>query len=107
MRQDQNGTLAQAYPVPNIARKVWETFLMFRVPDGSGTHSKANSLKEDGFDATKLDAIYKFTNDNSHMTGAGFSPALVQETAKVLDELFEMMEAISPEHFRILDRATQ
>lgn len=108
MRQDQNGTLAQAYPVPNIARKVWETFLMFRVPDGSiSPHSKAKSLKEDGFDATKLDAIYKFTNDNSHMTGAGFSPALVQETAKVLDELFEMMEAISPEHFRILDRATQ
>lgn len=106
MRQDQNGTLAQAYPVPNIARKVWETFLMFRVPDGGSPHSKANSLKEAGFDATKLDAIYKFTNDNSHMTGAGFSPALVQETTKVLDELFEMMETISPDHFRILDQAT-
>lgn len=107
MRRDQNGTLAQAYPVPNIARKVWETFLMFRVPDGSSVHSKAESLKEEGVDAIKLDAIYKFTNDNSHLTGAGFSPALVQETAKVLDELFEIMEKISPEHFRILDRATQ
>jgi hypothetical protein len=64
------------------------------------------ALKSEGFDAQKLDAIYKFTNDQSHITGGGFDPALVPETQKVLGEIFEMMEAISPDHFRILNAST-
>jgi len=40
------------------------------------------------------------------ITGAGFNPALVPETKKVVKELFEMMEAISPNHFTIIDNAT-
>lgn len=63
-------------------------------------------LKADGFDEQKLDAIYKFTNDQSHITGSGFDPALVPETKKVIKELFEMMEKISPGHFRIIDEVT-
>lgn len=107
MRADQDGTIAKAYPVPNIARKVWETFLYYRVPNGKNPHTKTTALKEQGYDALKLDAIYKFTNDQSHMTGGGFDPALVPETKKVLDELFEMMELISPEHFNVLNEATK
>jgi wobble nucleotide-excising tRNase len=106
MRAEQDGTLMRAYLVPNIARKVWDTFLMFRVPDGQDNYSKMDQLKEAGFDALKLDAIYKFTNSQSHITGGGFDPSLVPETQKVLDELFEMMKLVSPEHFAILDKAT-
>ncbi|PZO50467.1 MAG: hypothetical protein DCF16_13030 [Alphaproteobacteria bacterium] len=106
MRADQDGTIAQAYPVPNVARKVWETFLMFRVPNGQSPYSKIDQLKKDGFDPQKLDAIYKFTNDQSHITGSGFDPSLVPEAQKILSEIFEMMEKIAPEHFAILDKAT-
>jgi hypothetical protein len=63
-------------------------------------------FKSAGYDAQKLDAIYKFTNDQSHMTGGGFDPALVPETKKVLAQIFEMMETIAPEHYRILSEAT-
>lgn len=107
MRADQNGTIMKAYPVPNIARKVWETFLMFRVPSGQNPYNKMETLKQEGFDPLKLDAIYKFTNDQSHMTGAGFNPALVPETKKVLEEMFEIMQKAAPGHFSILDQATQ
>jgi len=106
MRVEQDGSIMRAYPVPNIARKVWDTFLMFRVPSGTSQYQKMEQLKKDGFDPQKLDAIYKFTNEQSHMTGGGFDPALVPETKKVLDELFEMMQAIAADHFGILDRAT-
>ncbi len=106
MQAAQDGSIMQAYPVPNIARKVWDTFLMFQVPNGDSQYRKMAVLKADGFDEQKLDAIYKFTNDQSHISGAGFDPSLVPETQKVLGELFEMMEAIAPKHFAVLDEAT-
>ena len=106
LRDEQDDSIAKAYPVPNIARKVWDTFLMFSVPNGGTPYSKMEELKVAGRDAQKLDAIYKFTNDQSHITGSGFNPALVPETKKVVKELFEMMEEIAPNHFAVLDRAT-
>jgi wobble nucleotide-excising tRNase len=106
LRDEQDGSIAKAYPVPNIARKVWDTFLMFSVPNGKSSYKKMDELKTSGFDKQKLDAVYKFTNDQSHITGSGFDPSLVPETQKVVKELFEMMEAIAPSHFKIIDQAT-
>jgi wobble nucleotide-excising tRNase len=106
MRAEQDGTIMRAYPVPNMARKAWDSFLLYRVPDGRGTYAKMELLKAEGHDALKLDAIYKFTNDQSHITGSGFDPALVPETQKVLAELFEMMQTLAPEHYAVLDRST-
>ena len=103
---EQNDSIARAYPIPNIARKVWETFLLFAVPNSDNFYVKMNILKESGHDAQKLDAIYKFTNDQSHVTGSGFDPSLVPEAKKVTKELFEMMAAVFPQHYKILDAAT-
>lgn len=106
LRDEQDDSIAKAYPISNIARKVWDTFLMFAVPNGKRTYQKMEELKTYGKDAQKLDAIYKFTNDQSHITGSGFDPSLVSEAKKVVNELFEMMEEISPDHFKIIDRVT-
>jgi hypothetical protein len=103
MRAEQDGTLMRAYPVPNIARKVWE---MYRIPNSETPYRKMDVLKAAGFNAQKLDAVYKYTNDQSHITGAGFDPALVPETQKVLSQLFVMMQEIAPDHFAVLDAAT-
>ena len=96
-----DGTIGQAYPIPNIARKALETFLMFRVPNGNTQYRKMETLKPH-FDENKLTAIYKFTNDLSHITGKGFDPALVQETQNNVKYLLEMMEKVFPEHYKIL-----
>lgn len=106
MRAAQDGSIMQAYPVPNIARKVWDSFLMFRVPNGQGPYQQLEELKRAGFDSQKLDAIHKFVNDNSHITGGGFDPALVPETQNTLAHIFDMMRTIAPEHYDVLDRAT-
>ncbi len=99
---ESDGTIKQAYPIPNIARKVLDTFLMFRVPNGSKSqYEKLESLKSE-FDNNKLTAIYKFTNDQSHITGKGFDPSLVAETQKNVKYLLEMIEAVSPKHYEII-----
>jgi len=101
-----DGTIAQAYPIPNIARKVLDTFLTFRVPCGGSMYSKLEKIKNTtNFDKNKLTAIYKFVNNQSHITGSGFNPALVPETQKNVRYLLEMIEKIFPEHYKILETA--
>lgn len=97
-----DGTIASVYHIPNIARKVLDTFLMFRVPDGSGTYQKLEKLS---FDEDKKTAIYKFVNDQSHITGKGFDPSLVPETQNNVKYLLEMMKSVFPEHFDILENS--
>jgi wobble nucleotide-excising tRNase len=106
MRAEQDESIAKAYNIPNIARKVFDTFLMFSIPNGGTQYSKVQELKRLGHDGQKLDAVYKFTNDQSHITGAGFNPALVPEAKKAVDTLFEMMEGIAPTHYKVLEQAT-
>ena len=101
-----DGTIAQAYPIPNIARKVLDTFLLFRVPCGGSNYSKLKKIGETTkFDNNKITAIYKFTNDQSHITGSGFNPALVPETQKNVEYLLEMIKAVFPEHYKILQES--
>jgi len=51
------------------------------------------------FDEHKKTAIYKFVNDQSHPTGKGFDPALVEETKTNIGFLLEMIEALAPVHY--------
>lgn len=95
-----DGTIASVYHIPNIARKVLEYFLMIMVPNSESMHKKMESLK---FDDNKKTAIYKFTNDQSHITGNGFAPSLVQESQNNVKYLLEMMRYVFPEHYKILE----
>lgn len=96
-----DGTIENAYSMPNIARKLLDTFLMFRVPNRETPYKKLELLKP-YFDERKLSAIYKFTNDQSHITGKGLDPSLVAETRKNVQYLLEMIEKVFPEHYEIL-----
>lgn len=91
-----DGTILSCYHVPNVARKVLETFLDFHVPSKKKLYGK---LDETVFDPHKKTAIYKFTNDLSHFTGKGFDPALVAETQKNTAYLLEMIETVAPLHY--------
>jgi wobble nucleotide-excising tRNase len=98
---ESDGSIASIYHIPNVARKVLDTFLMFRVPNGENSYKKMERLV---FDENKKIAIYKFTNDQSHITGDGFDPSLVPEAQKNIQYLLEMMNAVFPEHYQILEQ---
>jgi wobble nucleotide-excising tRNase len=97
-----DGTIESVYHIPNLARKLLESFLMMMVPNSDGLYSKIESLD---FDENKKTAIYKFTNDLSHITGKGFDPSLVQESQNNVKYLMEMMESVFPEHYEILKKS--
>lgn len=95
-----DGTIANAYKMPNIARKLLDSFLMFRVPKNTNTF---NRLQEISYDEEKKASIYKFANDQSHITGSGFDPSLVPEAKNCITDLLDMMKAVDPDHFRYLE----
>ena len=99
-----DGTIDSVYHMPNIARKVLDSFLMIMVPDNSSAYQK---LEQIDFDKNKKTAIYKFTNDQSHVTGKGFDPSLVSESQNVIAYLLEMMKTIFPGHYAILENSVR
>jgi wobble nucleotide-excising tRNase len=99
-----DGTIGSVYPIPNIARKVLDNFLMIMVPDNSSPYQK---LEQIDFDKNKKTAIYKFTNDQSHITGKGFDPSLISESQNVVNYLLEMMNAVFPSHYSVLENSVR
>jgi wobble nucleotide-excising tRNase len=91
-----DGTIAGCYHIPNVTRKVLETFLDFHVPERKSLYAK---LADVMFDENKKTAIYKFANDLSHFTGQGFEPGLVQESQKNTAYLLEMINTLAPKHY--------
>ena len=88
--------------MPNIARKLLDSFLMFRVPTTDNTF---NRLREIKYDDEKKTAIYKFVNDQSHITGSGFDPSLVPEAKNCVRDLLDMMKAVDPDHYKYLEKS--
>jgi wobble nucleotide-excising tRNase len=102
-KYNEDVCIASVYNLPNIARKFLETFLMFRVPNNKTLFDKLQEIQtHTNFDENKIASIYKFVNDQSHMTGRGFDPSLVQETQKTIAYLFEFIQAAFKEHYDIL-----
>jgi wobble nucleotide-excising tRNase len=98
-----DGTIAGCYHIPNVTRKVLETFLDFFVPGKSSLYAKLSEIK---FDENKKTAIYKFANDLSHFTGQGFEPGLVQESQKNVSYLLELIRTLAPQHYDGMVAAT-
>ena len=92
--------IEDVYNIPNIGRKVLETFLTFRIPTSESLYQK---LQKINFDENKKTSIYKFFNDLSHLTGSGFHPSLIQESKKNVKYLLEMIKSSFKEHYDILE----
>jgi wobble nucleotide-excising tRNase len=97
-----DGTIGSVYHLPNIARKVLDNFLMIIVPNNQSSYKKLEQIE---FETNKKTAIYKFTNDQSHITGKGFNPSLVSEAQNNISYLLEMMETVFPEHYDVLKKS--
>ena len=93
-----DGTVANSYHIPNIVRKVLETFLA-QHSTGDSFYGLLNNLD---YDETKKSALYKYTNDQSHPTLSGLDPALVGETQTNIKHLLEMIKTVAPVHYDAL-----
>lgn len=93
--------LAVLYPLPNIARRVLETFLAFKYPSLSsdGLHKMLEVVP---FEPAKKIRIHRFTDSYSHsdrIDDHGMDMTLLSEAPQIMKEILELIEATDKQHF--------
>ena len=93
--------LTQFYGMPNIARRMIETFLAYRFPDCSGDLIKR--FERVDFDAAKKTRILRLLNTYSHSSGISdpeHDPSILAETQEVLKLILELMKTLDEIHYQ-------
>lgn len=93
-------SLEHHYGLPNIARRLVESFLAFRFPDASGDLSPR--LERVEFDSSKKTRILRLLNTYSHAGAVGepeHDLSLLAEVQPVLQDVLEMMKVVDPDHY--------
>jgi wobble nucleotide-excising tRNase len=103
------GEIEKFYHYPNIARRVLEAFLAFRLPNSAHTWEN-NSFKSDmhvylhevGFDKAKTIRILNFLNAHSHNArpddSVDHDESILLETPRVLLDVLALMEHADSNH---------
>jgi len=96
----KNG-LAQFYGLPNISRRLLETFLAHRFPDCSGDLTKR--FDRVVYDVEKKTRILRLLNTYSHSGGISdpeHDPSVLAETGEVMKAILEMMKTVDHDHYQ-------
>ncbi|CAG2150751.1 hypothetical protein LMG19282_03842 [Cupriavidus campinensis] len=89
------------YAIPNIARRLLESFLAFRVPDKPG--ELFQKLEAVQYDTAKKTRILRFLHTYSHFDQVAepdHDLSLLSETPAILQEVLALIRKCDPEHFR-------
>ena len=101
--RSSKGGLERNYYLPNVARRLLESFLAFRLPHIAGDlWKKLQSTKLD--EPTKI-RVLRFVHTHSHSDLIGdpeHDPALLGEAKSVLCDLLELIQVEDPEHYQAM-----
>ncbi|MGV1017956.1 MAG: AAA family ATPase [Fluviibacter phosphoraccumulans] len=92
-------SLQTYYELPNLARRLLEAFLVFKVPDEKTLYARLEAVD---FDPPKKTRILRFLDTNSHaeQISEGFDDAsALAEAPEVLRDLLELIEKHDNQHF--------
>lgn len=97
---DEETGLQQYYHLPNIARRLLESFLAFRQPSKSGELRQQLDLID--CDVAKKTRILRFVHTHSHagqIPDPEHDPSILLETKQVLNDLLCMIQKEDNRHF--------
>ena len=92
--------LHQNYHLPNVARRLLESFLAFRQPSKSGRLEEKLNIID--FDMAKKNSILRFLHTHSHadqISDPEHDPSILIETKQVLNDLLCLMQKEDKGHF--------
>lgn len=99
------GPLATYYELPNLARRLLEAFLVFKVPDEESLHARLEAIE---FDGPKKTRIQRFLDTHSHaeqISEGHDEAAALSEAPGVLLDLLDLLQACDQGHFERMKRA--
>src|SRR5690606_28111042 len=104
-------SLAAIYDYPNLARKLLECYLSFRVPTGRTLYTQLHELKgiNKSIETEKLKFVYEFINSHSHLnTKDGllhFDPTLAISGPDAVKATLSLIELSDEKHYRAMVKA--
>lgn len=102
VQSEQSQPLENYYGLPNIARRLLESFLTFKLPNyPAGKIEK--KLDDIEFDTPKKTRILRFLHVHSHfdqVVAPEHDLSLLSEAPTVLNDLMELIEKVDPEHYQ-------
>ncbi len=99
------GGLEENYVFPNMARRVLEAFLAFRLPQVTGDLWK--KLQAVQFDEPKKVRILRFVHTHSHSGAVGepeHDPSLLSEARAVVNDLLDLIRSQDAAHFSAMEQ---
>ena len=102
--QNAQTTLSENYVLPNMARRLLEGFLAFRMPRASS--DLWGKLKDIEFDEVMKTRILRFVNTHSHSDAIGepeHDPSLLAEARPVLQDLLTFIKTLDPDHYKAME----
>lgn len=106
LREPSGTGLEQYYGVPNIARRLLETFLAFRFPDLRGDLTKR--LEYVDFEPEKKARILRLLHTYSHSGGIEepeHDLTVLSETKDIIRDLLALIERVDPSHYQGMMRS--
>lgn len=97
--------LEQSYVLPNLARRLLEAFLAFRLPQVSGELWK--KLQSVTFDEAKKIRILRFLHTHSHSSALAepeHDLSLLSEAQAILIDLLSLMRSQDGDHFSAMEK---
>ncbi|HOP08409.1 MAG TPA: AAA family ATPase [candidate division Zixibacteria bacterium] len=101
----EDRSLDPYYMMPNVARRLLETFLAFRYPNLAGQLWKIMQQVE--YDTTKKTRILRFLHTHSHSSVVGeheHDPSILSETPAILKDMLDLMKSEDERHFDSMEK---
>lgn len=95
----EDGPLAAYYELPNLARRLLESFLIFKVPNEGTLHARLEAVAYDGPQKTR---ILRFVDTHSHaeqISEANDDVSALAEAPAVLRDLLDLMRMTDESHY--------
>lgn len=95
-----SATLEQYYHMPNVARRLLENFLAFRMPNVGG--ELHNKVKDTTFDEAKKTSILRFLHTHSHedqIEHNEHDSSILSEAPQIMRFVLELIEAEDKKHY--------
>ncbi|QHE89215.1 AAA family ATPase [Hydrogenophaga sp. BPS33] len=103
-KKEDAPTLEAYYALPNMARRLLEAFLAFRVPHQTGDlYKQLDTIDHDNAAKTR---ILRFLHAFSHLDQVAdpeHNPSMLVETPSVLRDLFALIEHTDAAHFKSMN----
>lgn len=93
-------SLEPYYHMPNVARRLLENFLAFRMPNVNGELHK--KVEESNFDTTKKTSILRFLHTHSHEDQIGHGEhdsSILAEAPQIMKHVLQLIEHEDKKHY--------